>query len=200
MKVFHPVGVNIIERMKDIDPSRLIQECIAGNETAIETFVRGHEADVFKLALSIVRDESEAMEITQETFIAALKSLHSFKEIGSLKTWLFKITLNRSRSHLRKRNFLQRLSITLSTLFKEAEERQTSPEENVIQNEREAVIWSELNKLDERHRIVVILRYFQDLPIVEIAEILNLHEGTVHSRLHTARERLRIALGQIQGK
>ena len=200
MKVFHPVGVNIIERMKDIDPSRLIQECIAGNETAIETFVRGHEADVFKLALSIVRDESEAMEITQETFIAALKSLHSFKEIGSLKTWLFKITLNRSRSHLRKRNFLQRLSITLSTLFKEAEERQTSPEENVIQNEREAVIWSELNKLDERQRIVVILRYFQDLPIVEIAEILNLHEGTVHSRLHTARERLRIALGQTQGK
>ena len=200
MKVFHPVGVNIIERMKDIDPSRLIQECIAGNETAIETFVRGHEADVFKLALSIVRDESEAMEITQETFIAALKSLHSFKEIGSLKTWLFKITLNRSRSHLRKRNFLQRLSITLSTLFKEAEERQTSPEENVIQNEREAVIWSELNKLDERQRIVVVLRYFQDLPIVEIAEILNLHEGTVHSRLHTARERLRIALGQIQGK
>ena len=200
MKVFHPVGVNIIGRMKDIDPSRLIQECIAGNETAIETFVRGHEADVFKLALSIVRDESEAMEITQETFIAALKSLHSFKEIGSLKTWLFKITLNRSRSHLRKRNFLQRLSITLSTLFKEAEERQTSPEENVIQNEREAVIWSELNKLDERHRIVVILRYFQDLPIVEIAEILNLHEGTVHSRLHTARERLRIALGQTQGK
>jgi len=200
MKVFHPVGVNIIERMKDIDPSRLIQECIAGNETAIETFVRGHEADVFKLALSIVRDESEAMEITQETFIAALKSLHSFKEIGSLKTWLFKITLNRSRSHLRKRNFLQRLSITLSTLFKEAEERQTSPEENVIQNEREAVIWSELNKLDERQRIVVVLRYFQDLPIVEIAEILNLHEGTVHSRLHTARERLRIALGQTQGK
>ena len=200
MKVFHPVGVNIIERMKDIDPSRLIQECIAGNETAIETFVRGHEADVFKLALSIVRDESEAMEITQETFIAALKSLHSFKEIGSLKTWLFKITLNRSRSHLRKRNFLQRLSTTLSTLFKEAEERQTSPEENVIQNEREAVIWSELNKLDERQRIVVILRYFQDLPIVEIAEILNLYEGTVHSRLHTARERLRIALGQIQGK
>ena len=121
MKVFHPVGVNIIERMKVLDPSRLIQECIAGNETAIETFVRGHEADVFKLALSIVRDESEAMEITQETFIAALKSLHSFKEIGSLKTWLFKITLNRSRSHLRKRNFLQRLSITLSTLFKEAE-------------------------------------------------------------------------------
>ena len=75
-----------------------------------------------------------------------------------------------------------------------------SPEEAVIYNEEEAAVWNELNKLDERHRIVVILRYFQDLSITEISEVLDIHEGTIHSRLHTARERLRHALKSLHGE
>jgi RNA polymerase sigma-70 factor, ECF subfamily len=70
----------------------------------------------------------------------------------------------------------------------------------VIQNEKEAAIWQSLNQLDERHRIVVILRYFHELPITEISEILSVNEGTIHSRLHTAREKLREALHHLYGE
>ena len=70
----------------------------------------------------------------------------------------------------------------------------------MIRSEKEAVLWSELNKLDERHRIVVVLRYFHELPITEISEILSVNEGTIHSRLHTARERLRDALMSMHGE
>jgi RNA polymerase sigma-70 factor (ECF subfamily) len=76
-------------------------------------------------------------------------------------------------------------------------EKQDSPEEAVIQNEKEAAIWRSLNKLDDRHRIVVILRYFQELSIGEISEILSIREGTIHSRLHTARAILRDSLKHL---
>jgi len=179
----------------------LINECIAGNENAIEMFVRRYEANVFRFALSIVGDQAEANEITQETFLSALRSLKTYQEKNSLKAWLFTITLNHSRNHLRKQKILERLKTAATILFQTEESRkQPSPEDTIIQDEKEALIWSELNKLDERHRIVMILRYFHELSISEISEILDVNEGTIHSRLHTARERLKSQLENIHGE
>ena len=200
VKIFLPTRVNPLERMNGSQTSWLISECIAGNQEAIEMFVRQHETGVFRLALSIVGDSAEANEITQETFIAALKSLHSYQEKQSLKAWLYTIALNHSRSHLRKRKILERLRSTLTNIFQVESQKQASPEESVIQNEKEAAIWSSLNQLDDRHRIVVILRYFHELSISEISEILSLKEGTIHSRLFSAREKLRDTLKGLHGE
>jgi RNA polymerase sigma-70 factor (ECF subfamily) len=194
MKVFLTSRVNHIERMIDTDLSRLIADCIAGDDAAIEQLVRRHETGVFRLALSVVGDAVEANEITQETFIAALKSLRSYEDRKSFKAWLYTIALNQARSHLRKRKILERLREAASALFKIEHQKRFLPEDRVIQTEEEAAIWNELNKLDERHLIVIVLRYFHELSVTEIAETLALPEGTVHSRLHTARERLRLAL------
>jgi RNA polymerase sigma-70 factor (ECF subfamily) len=181
-------------------PSWLISECIAGNEAAIEMLVRQYETGVFRLAVSIVGDQVDANEITQETFIAALRSLSSYEEKKSFKAWLYTIALNHSRSHLRKRKVIERLRNTLNTIFRIETQRQTSPEESVIESEKEAKVWQTLNQLDEPFRIVVVLRYFHELSIAEISEILSINEGTIHSRLHTARERLRNALIHLYGE
>jgi RNA polymerase sigma-70 factor, ECF subfamily len=201
MKVLTSRLVNPIERMDAPESARLINECIAGNEDAIEMFVRRYETNIFRLALSIVGDQAEANEITQETFLSALRSLRTYQEKNSLKSWLYTIALNHSRNHLRKQKMLERLKTAATILFQTEERRkQPSPEDAVIQDETEAVIWNELNKLDERHRTVVVLRYFHELSISEIAEILAVNEGTIHSRLHTARERLKSQLENIHGK
>jgi RNA polymerase sigma-70 factor (ECF subfamily) len=184
--------------MSDVHSSWLISECLAGNEEAIEILVRRHEAGVFRLALSIIGDPAEASEITQETFISALRSLPSYQEKQSLKAWLYRIALNHSRSHLRKRKVIERLRTTLTSIFQVDRQRQVSPEEAVVQNEAEAAVWNSLQALDQRHRIVVVLRYFHQLSISEIAEILALREGTVHSRLHSAREKLREVLKSLR--
>src|SRR5690242_6851604 len=104
--------------MTETQPSWLISDCIAGNQAAIEMFVRQYETGVFRLALSIVGDQAEANEIAQETFIAALRSLHAYEERKSLKAWLYTIALNHSRSHLRKRKTLERLRTTLNSIFR----------------------------------------------------------------------------------
>lgn len=203
MKIFDLARVNSVERMTEAQPSWLISECIAGNEAAIEMLVRQYETGVFRLALSIVRDQAEANEITQETFIAALRSLPSYtnyRDRKSFKAWLYTIALNHSRSHLRKRKVIERLRTTLNTIFQIETQKQASPEESVVENEKEVEVWKALNQLDERFRIVVILRYFHELSIAEISEILSINEGTVHSRLHTARERLRNTLIHLHGE
>ena len=199
MKIIDLARVNPIERMTDALALRLIAECIAGNEDAIELLVREHEAGVFRLALSMLGDPDEAQEITQETFLAALRALPSYREQKSFKAWLYTIALNKSRSRLRKRKVINRLRLTLTAIFRVETEKQVSPEDTVIQNEREAVIWHAINQLDEQHRIALVLRYFHELSIREISEILSVHEGTIHSRLYTARERLKDSLKYLHG-
>ena len=186
--------------MTETHSLRLIAECIAGNEDAIEMLVHEYETGVFRLALSILGDQAEANEVLQETFLSALRALPTYVEKKSLKAWLYTIAVNHSRSHLRKRKILERLRSTLTTIFRVESEKQISPEEAVIQNEKEVALWRSLNQLDERHRIVVILRYFHELPVTEISEILSVNEGTIHSRLHNAREKLRDSLNHIHGE
>lgn len=185
--------------MNTAETSLDIEQCLDGNERAIERFVSTHKTDVFRLALSIVQDPAAANEVTQETFIAALRSLRTYKEKSSLKAWLYTIALNTSRSHLRRQKAFDKLRTTLTSILRMDSQRQPTPEDAVIQSEKEKVIWKALNELDEKHRTVVVLRYFQDLPIAEIAEILSTSEGTIHSRLHTARDRLRITLTSLHG-
>ena len=199
-KVFNLTGVNPAERMPAAQPSRLLLACLAGDEYAIEVLVRQYETGVFRLALSIVGDAAEANEITQETFIAALRSLTSYQEKKSFKAWLYTIALNQSRSHLRRRKTRERLGSILTSIFRVEHQKQVWPEEAIIQNETEAILWNSLNQLDERFRTVVVLRYFHELPISEISEILGVNEGTIHSRLHSAREKLRQALQQLDGE
>ena len=195
MKVFNSISVKYSKDMHEAEISRLISACIAGDEEAIEIFVRQYETGVFRLALSILNDPAEASEVTQETFISALRALRTYQEKKSLKAWLYTIALNQSRSRLRKRKIRERLQATLTTIFQVQAQKQISPEEAIMQTEKEAVVWKALNQLDERHRLTVILRYFHELSIAEISEILSVNEGTIHSRLHTARERLRERAG-----
>ena len=200
MKILSLIRVNPVERMTEAHPLRLISDCIAGNEDAIEMLVREYEAGVFRLALSILGDPAEANEVMQETFLSALRALPTYQEKKTFKSWLYTIAVNHSRSHLRKRKVIERLRSTLTAIFRVDIEKQDSPEEAVIQNEKEASVWRSLNRLDDRHRIVVILRYFHELSVGEISEILSIPEGTIHSRLHTARATLRDNLKHLRAE
>ena len=175
----------------------LIEDCIKGDETAIARFVQEHQLGVFRLALSILSDPGEANEATQDTFILALKAMSTYREQSKLRSWLFTIALNTSRSRLRKRNALKLLHHKLATLFRVQEQRAPTPEEIIVAQEKDAALWRALERLGEKHRAPIVLRYYHDFSIAEIAAILNIKEGTVHSRLSIARERLRSELADF---
>lgn len=171
--------------------SQWLRQCREGDPLAIERLVHTHQAEVYRLALSILDDPDEADDATQEVFVAALRSLDSFRGDSSLKTWLFRITINLCRSRHQRDQRRTRLRQILERLFRAD---QAHPESEAVRHEAESALWRAVRALDEKHRIPVILRYYHDLPAAEIAETLGIPVGTVHSRLNHARERLRARL------
>jgi RNA polymerase sigma-70 factor (ECF subfamily) len=175
--------------------SQWLAKCREGEPLAIERLVQTHQQDVYRLALSILDDPDEADDATQEVFLAALRSLDSFRGDSSIKTWLFSITINVCRSWLRRNKSRTKLSQVLQSLFRS---EQDHPESEAVRNETDSKLWQAIQTLDEKHRIPIILRYYHDLPVNEIAEMLGIPAGTVHSRLNHARERLRVWLKDEQ--
>ncbi|HSK87782.1 MAG TPA: RNA polymerase sigma factor [Anaerolineales bacterium] len=186
MKVFEPRLVQYI-RMITMD-YRLIELCRVGDSSAIENFVQTYQQDVYRLALSILDDPSEADDATQESLLAALRALGSFHGDSSLKTWLYSITVNVCRNRIQRHRRHERLTRILGEILRV----QSSPsvEEDAIQNASNEALWRVIRSMDEKHRIPVVLRYYHDLSVAEIAHILQVPEGTVHSRLNTARRQL----------
>jgi RNA polymerase sigma-70 factor (ECF subfamily) len=150
------------------------------NQQAIAEFIEVYRSDVFRMALSILDDPAEADEAAQDVLLRALISLHNYRREGKLTTWLYTITLNVCRGRHRKRRNRQRLLQALYTLSGREMLENNQLEEQAMQNESEANIWRAVRSLPENLRIVITLRYYQALPISEIAEILGISERAVH--------------------
>ena len=171
---------------------RLIEQCRAGEAAAVEDFVQTYQREVYCLALSILDDSHEAEDATQESLLAALRGLESFQGASSLKTWLFSITVNTCRTRLQRRKRSETLKQILNGILL----RSSAPsvEEGAIQRESNEALWDAVHRMDARHRIPIVLRYVHDLSVDEISKILQIPEGTVHSRMNTARRKLRAVL------
>lgn len=155
----------------------------------IEDLVHNFYADVFRLAFSILEENSDAEDVAQDTFIAAARGLAQFRGEAKIKTWLFGIAINLCRSRLRKRRSRMALQHALQSIHL-LHPRQPSPEEHAERTELRSQLWHAIQSLDEKHRLPVILHYLHDLSVPEIAETLAVESGTVYSRLHYARKKL----------
>lgn len=161
-----------------------------GATTEIEALVHGYYAQVQRLALSLLDDPDDAEDATQEVFIAAAHALPNFRGDASLKTWLYTITLNHCRRVRQKRQRQQLLRAPFEKLQNWFSGTPT-PEEAATRREADRRLWNAVDSLGEKHRLPFILRYVHGLTALEIAEILAINEGTVHSRLHYARRYLK---------
>jgi RNA polymerase sigma-70 factor (ECF subfamily) len=169
------------------DPS----ETLTGS--AAERQALALQPELLRLARAILHDDAEAEDAVQDALMAAIKSLPSFRGEAALKTWLFRITINGCRRRRQRQLTRRRLTEVLQSLY-HLGTAPTHPEAAVIQGETCTAVRRAIAALDEKHRLPVILFYDHDLSIAEIAHTLALPQGTVLSRLHTAREKLRRAL------
>jgi RNA polymerase sigma-70 factor (ECF subfamily) len=119
--------------------------------------------------------------------------MDEFRGDADIKTWLFSIAINRSRGNLRKRKAQQALKNALGSIVPFPKE----PEEIAVQTEKDEQLWQVVDSFGDKHRLPVILRYVHQLPISEIAKILEVKEGTIHSRLFYAHQKIRRELKRI---
>lgn len=184
--------------MNDSTTYLLVQHCLEGDEAAIETLIHTYQHLVYRLAYSILDDAAEADEAAQDTFVSALGALRSYRGDAAFKTWLYAITVNVCRGRLRKQHAKERLQQVMQSLFQITQPDAEHPEFAIASHEADEAVRKAVHALDEKLQLPIILRYEHELPIAEIAQVLQVSQRTVHTRLRAAHDQLRHALnGQV---
>lgn len=169
---------------------RLIGIHGTNNPDVLEAMVVQYGAPVYKLALSILGDSSDAQDAAQDTFMQAASALHRYQVGTNFKAWLLRITINNCRMTLRRRaarRAMQQAWQALTTL----RSRQTDSEAQLVQDETRRELWDLVDQLDDKHRLVIVLRLAHNMTVSEISQVLGVKEKTIYTRLYTAIEKLR---------
>lgn len=175
----------------------LVARALARDEAAIRSIMQANNRRLYRLARGILRNDAEAEDVVQETYVRAFTHLDGFRGDSALATWLARIAMNEALGRLRR----QRASVDLDALAPGVLEAQIiqfplsapseDPEKSMAQREIQAVVEHAIDELPEAFRIVFITRVIEGMNVEETAEILGLKPETVKTRLHRARTMLR---------
>jgi RNA polymerase sigma-70 factor (ECF subfamily) len=177
--------------------AELIERARRRDEAAIRSILQANNRRLYRLARGILRNDSEAEDVVQETYVRAFTHLDDFRGDSSFATWLGRIAINEALGRLRR----QRPSVDLDTLAPGVLEAQIiqfplsgaseDPEKSMAQREIQHVVEHAIDELPDAFRIVFITRVIEGMNVEETAEILGLKPETVKTRLHRARTMLR---------
>nr|WP_276020416.1 sigma-70 family RNA polymerase sigma factor [Acetivibrio straminisolvens] len=157
----------------------LVESAKRGDKKAFERIVQRYHNELYYTALGIVKSGWDALDICQETFLKAFSSLDTLKDVSKFRSWINRILINKCNDNFRKNK-----GVTVVDFIENEGFLEDSKEENID-------LLNALSLLKEDTRIILTLRYFQDLPIKEIASIMDIPEGTVKSRLSNGLKELR---------
>jgi RNA polymerase sigma-70 factor (ECF subfamily) len=173
-----------------------------------EIFQR-YQSMVFNLTYRVLGDREEALDVSQEVFFAIYRKLSRFRGQSSLKTWIYRIAINRASNRCRWWNRLRRRgTVSLDehlgsndnrTLSESLESAGTTPEEALLLREKRLEIERSLRRLPVQQRVAIIMRDVEGLSYEEIAELLQVSLGTVKSRIARGREELKRRLNGTLG-
>ncbi len=184
-----------------IDERALIQRCIAGDAAAFEPLVEKYRQRVWRLAYQVLHDREEAWDVAQEAFVRAFHSLSSFRGQSAFYTWLFRITVNVATDRHRQRGAQARAfgpeRVTEEEWTRSMPDPGRGPDQEAARAEQRERIRRALDGLPPKARAIIMLSDVEGLSYREIAEVLNCPIGTVMSRLHNARKRLKGLLGPM---
>jgi RNA polymerase sigma-70 factor (ECF subfamily) len=183
----------------DSGEAALVARCTAGDETACAELVSAHQRMVYALALNLLGDRDEALDLSQEVFLRVFRTLSGFRGQSALRTWIYRIAVNQAKNRIRwwhRRHRGDQVSLDQHLVtFGDLESKQDIlPDRLLASKETAARIWQALARLPFDQRTALILREVDGLRYEEIAYTLDVAVGTVKSRLTRARQALRADL------
>ena len=176
--------------------AELVRRALAREEAAVRAIMQSNNRRLFRLARGILRNNSEAEDVVQETYVRAFTHLEQFRGDSSLSTWLSRIAMNEALGRLRR----QRPGVEWTSQASGAPEAEiiqfplssaVDPEKSMAQRQIQQVVEHAVDELPEAFRLVFIARVIEGMNIEETAETLGLKPETVKTRLHRARTMLR---------
>lgn len=174
----------------------LIDRTIAGDGHAFAILVDRFQRKIFRVAYSIVRDETEADTVTQDTFVQAYTHLSRFEGRAGLETWLTRIAINRSRDVLRRRRFVSLFTLrededgVTETMLEPVDDR-PDPERQMMSSQLRGAISRAEKQLSAQQKVIFRLRHYENLSLEDIADHLGLQAGTVRAHLFRAIQKIR---------
>lgn len=188
-----PGGRNLVENSLGQDFS-LVSRCLGGDETAWEEMVRLHTRQVYGLCYRFTGSGSESQDLTQEVFLRVFRTLKTFRSMeGSFGTWLARVTRNLLIDHYRRtrqERVTDSIEEQLPMLEEEGAAASARPDHAVAGREASEILQAALERLSPDLREAVILRDLQEMEYREIAQVLEIPEGTVKSRINRGRAEL----------
>jgi RNA polymerase sigma-70 factor, ECF subfamily len=176
---------------------QLVRRALGRDETAVRAIIKANNRRLYRLARGILRNDNEAEDVVQETYVRAFTHLAEFRGDSSLSTWMSRIAMNEALGRLRR----QRPGVELSSLPSGTLEAQIiqfpllsatdDPERTMAQREIQHVVEAAIDELPEPFRMVFITRVVEGMNVEETADILGLKPETVKTRLFRARTMLR---------
>lgn len=180
----------------------LIKRALAGEQRAFSEILQRYRASIYNLIYKMVHNKEETEDLVQEAFIKAFSSLATFNEEYAFSTWLYRIAINNSIDHFRKKK-LKTFSMDTpieskdGPIHREFSDNSYLPDDPLLNNEKNKLIEEAIAKLPEKYRVSIILRHREEKSYEEISQILNIPLGTVKARIFRAREMLK---KQLKGK
>ena len=186
------------------DDRSLVRAAQRGDPLAFRSLVERYQRRVYQLALGMVKDSDEAMDIAQETFVRVHRYLPSFKGDSSFFTWTYRIATNLCLDSARRRGRNERVEMDEGDAEIEAQMEPPSaalagPQRAALNAELKAKIGEALGSLSENHRAILLLREVEGLSYEELAQVLGIRKGTVMSRLFHARLKMQRKLREYLG-
>jgi RNA polymerase sigma-70 factor (ECF subfamily) len=163
-----------------------VAQARAGEPAAWDALCRRYQLPLYVFVFELVRDEQAALDLVQETFLAAVRHLGSLREEAKFGSWLFGIAHQKCLQRWRKRT-----EVLFEEIPESADDFEDGPDDVLIRREQEAAMMSLLAQLPPPQRAVLLLHFIEDFSLDEIARITGTPPGTVKSRLHYAKRALR---------
>ncbi|GAB4330500.1 MAG: RNA polymerase sigma factor [Calditrichia bacterium] len=158
--------------------------------------VETHQEKVRNTCFRFVKNRQDADDLAQEVFMQVYESMHHFREESALSTWIYRIAVNKSLDHLRKKNRKKRLAQIVSIFgFGDSEEEfvpspGNNPQQNLEEQQRREILQAALDRLPANQKTAIILSKYQGFGNREVAEIMELSISAVEALIHRAKKNL----------
>jgi RNA polymerase sigma-70 factor, ECF subfamily len=181
----------------------LVQRCATGEESACAELVADHQRMVLQLAMNLLGDRDEALDLSQEVFLRVFRTIYRFRGQSSLRTWIYRIAVNQARNRhrfWRRRHRADQVSLDqhIATHGELLSSGDSKPDRMFAQKELAERLQRALDHLPFDQRTAIVLREIDGLSYEEIAFSLGVAVGTVKSRLTRARQALRLELREAR--
>lgn len=179
-----------------------IKQIKKGDQDAFAEIVELFKDKIYQLVYRMIGNSHEAEDIAQEAFIRAYININSFDVNRKFSTWLYRIATNLTIDRIRKKKPDYYLDAEVAgteglTMYSQVAADIALPEEEVETLELQGEIQRQILKLPDKYRSVIVLKYIDELSLIEISEILEIPVGTVKTRIHRGREALRQQLRHV---